>query len=212
MGRQLNDIIPYSKLADFSYIFKNKIIPIVYINLEAAVKRNEMFVQNCEKANNIIKESGFQFNIHRFDAVNITNSTEKIPPLNSQHLGGRTRAELGGELGCLVSHIRAIQYAHTLGYENCIISEDDADISILATHLTKFLHTLQYVPRDTGILQLVTHGDVYNRVSIIRRFNECWSTAMYLITKQGIKDVLSTLLPNNIITFLDVFVREFVAR
>lgn len=114
-------------------------IPILYINLNRAISRKNMM----EK---ILSENNL--NYERIEAIDgyLNSKNEHKQNYNFRKL-------TIGEIGCVLSHIKAIQTAIDKGYEYALIMEDDCCFEYLE-YKDKSLKELMKINNDWDIIQL----------------------------------------------------------
>lgn len=160
-------------------------IPIYYINLKRSPDRNE-YMQRQIKCHNV-------FPWTRIEAVDGENDLS----VNYINLFKGTDTLNNGEIGCTLSHLRAIETAYHDGVEYALILEDDASFD-LVSHWDKPLS--QYIAEMTepwATLQLYSNFDY----SSIQDTYHCpprntWLTLAYVINRQAIKDILAKVKPD----------------
>ena len=164
---------------------ENKInqIPIYWINLERSVDRKIIFEKQLENYNIIFHKringiDGFHINLQDFKTVdNLTKF----------------------ELGCTLSHLKAIKEAFINKEEYVLIMEDDCNFEYLKyqkyslDELIKIMNT-NYSNWDLLQLSTCNRKDHNIRLSkennyIYKGFRNC--TTCYLINKNGIKKLIN---------------------
>jgi len=122
-------------------------IPIYYINLKRSPERQEYMQKQIEQHN--VK------NWTRIEGVNGKND----PTVKYINNFNKFRTLTNGEIGCCLSHLRAIKQAYDDGVEYALILEDDASFD-LAPHWDKPLSELiAKAPENWTILQLYSDSD-----------------------------------------------------
>ena len=159
--------------------FKLKGMPHIYwLNLDADVARRE-YVENQFKyweIENHTRISGYD---GREDDVS-DNLKGRIPDNVSQ-----------GELGCCMSHLKAIKEF----YENSdddyfIIAEDDVNLNIAHCWNFKWTEFFSLLPYDWDCVQMtvISTGDIHVKLHL--KFINDFSAAFYLITRHHASKVL----------------------
>ena len=159
--------------------FKLRGLPHIYwLNLDADVERREYMEDQFEywQVKNHTRISGYD---GREDDVS-DQLKGRIPDMVSQ-----------GELGCCMSHLKAIkEFYDNSEDEYCIIAEDD--ISFELVHYWPFTWTefYSYVPYDYDCIQMTTicTGDIH--IKLHHKFVNDFSAAFYLITRHHAAKVL----------------------
>jgi GR25 family glycosyltransferase involved in LPS biosynthesis len=167
--------------------------PIYYINMDKHVERRKETEQQLSKISDkftrILGVDGYKINNLRSDKV------DNISFINEYK--GMTK----GEMGCLLSHIRAIQTSFDNGDEIAMICEDD-----IYTEPYKMSVSLEEIVRNTPPdwewLQLYSGGvdksvldfvDPKNPEYLKYNHNKNWSTVAYLIRRSGMEKLLAIL-------------------
>ena len=159
--------------------FKLRGLPHIYwLNLDADVERREYMEDQFEywQVKNHTRISGYD---GREDDVS-DQLKGRIPDMVSQ-----------GELGCCMSHLKAIkEFYDNSEDEYCIIAEDD--ISFELVHYWPFTWTefYSYVPYDYDCIQMTTicTGDIH--IKLHHKFVNDFSAAFYLITRHHAAKIL----------------------
>ena len=159
--------------------FKLKGLPHIYwLNLDADVERREYMEDQFEywQIKNHTRISGY-------------DGRDSDP---SEYLKGRIPDMVSpGELGCCMSHLKAIkEFYENSEDEYCIIAEDD--ISFELVHYWPFTWTefYSYVPYDYDCIQMTTicTGDIH--IKLHHKFVNDFSAAFYLITRHHAAKIL----------------------
>ena len=159
--------------------FKLRGLPHIYwLNLDSDVDRREWMEDQFEywQVKNHTRISGYD---GREEDVS-DQLKGRIPDMVSQ-----------GELGCCMSHLKAIkEFYDNSEDEYCIIAEDD--ISFELVHYWPFTWTefYSYVPYDYDCIQMTTicTGDIH--IKLHHKFVNDFSAAFYLITRHHAAKVL----------------------
>lgn len=103
------------------------------------------------------------------------------------------------ELGCTLSHLKAIRQAFNNGDNYALICEDDVSFELCKVwpkHLMK--HLIRHMPKDMGIMQLCWDTRERAYCNYAQHFTNvnlsptdwCWSAVAYIISRKGMIDVL----------------------
>jgi hypothetical protein len=101
------------------------------------------------------------------------------------------------EYACTLSHLKAIYTAYQLGDDYALILEDD----VVFLRNPDIQAIINEAPTDWKLIQLYAIGphanEMYKSDKIFDKYEiGYWSTAAYLINKNGINAILETFLPN----------------
>ena len=159
--------------------FKLRGLPHIYwLNLDADVERRDYMEDQFEywQVKNHTRIAGY-------------DGRDSDP---SEYLKGRIPDMVSpGELGCCMSHLKAIkEFYENSDDEYCIIAEDD--ISFELVHYWPFTWTefYSYVPYDYDCIQMTTicTGDIH--IKLHHKFVNDFSAAFYLITRHHAAKIL----------------------
>lgn len=165
-------------------------IPIYYINLDRSPERRAVFES---QANTL----GLQYT--------------RIPAVDGRKVG--TDGSIDGirfkndftsmsnsEIGCTLSHLKAIKQAYDQKLDIVLIMEDDISFEFVNVWPENVLQRLlEDIPEDFGILQLswLPRGsssncgyNTYMKVTKLSKGKSCTSTGAYLISRKGMIDIL----------------------
>lgn len=122
-------------------------IPIYYINLKRSPERHEYMQKQIE-----------QHNVKFWTRIEGVNG-KTDPTVKYINNFNKFRTLTNGEVGCCLSHLRAIKQAYDDGVEYALILEDDASFD-LAAHWDKPLsEIIARAPENWTILQLYSDSD-----------------------------------------------------
>jgi len=159
--------------------FKLKGFPKVYwLNLDADTERRQYMEEQFKywEIENHVRISGYDA---RDDDVS-DNLKGRIPDNVSQ-----------SELGCCMSHIKAIkEFYENSDDDYCMIVEDDVDFSTVNCWNFTWKEFIGLAPYDWDCLQLTTicTGDIHVKLHL--KFINDFSAAVYLITRHHAAKVL----------------------
>jgi len=159
--------------------FKLQGIPHIYwLNLDADVERRE-YMENQFKYWEIKNHTRIAGYDGREDDV-------------SPHLKGPIPHDVTpGELGCCMTHLKAIkEFYNTTDDEYCIIAEDDVNLDIARYWNFTWQEFFAEVPYDWDCIQMttITTGDIHVRLHL--KFINDFSAAFYLITRHHAAKIL----------------------
>lgn len=172
-----------------------------YINLDRSPARNKIMIDTYKNLKRIkgvdgidIQNNGFIKNdalIYKNIIVNGWTKTAK--PI------------LFNELGCTLSHLKAIITAYLNNETEIIIMEDD----IKCKYINKWNITIQeiinQIPDDADCIQLFcSNTNIINTMltikSLFYKWNlNCWSTGIYYINRKGMEKIYNEYYKNNYI-------------
>jgi len=184
------------KIARYNYIRRNKNknvnknyinIPILYINLDRSVERKKYL----EKQLDVLK-----LNYQRASAVDGKNLSHYTYVNNYTKL-------TDSEIGCSLSHLKAIKVAYDNDMDEVLIIEDDLEFSMLPFWSKNIKNLIKTAPKDWELLQLHTLSTNSICASMDNKFykcdpkNLCYSTAAYIMNRKGIKKVVDKTFEKN---------------
>ena len=173
---------------------ENKInIPIYYINLDRSIdrKNNVEYQFKKFKIKNYTRVSGI-------DGKNIKNNFKDIVQ-GISFINNYKDGLLNSEIGCILSHIKAIEQAYNGNCEEVLILEDDVSLDLMYFWNKNLSDTIKDAPNDWEIIQLYTNfcTDLTskNKFSLYKYTdeNKCSCSVAYLINKKGMKNILNTV-------------------
>ena len=161
-------------------------IPIFYINLDRSEDRREVM----EKQLKVIST-----NYERVSAVDGKKMTNKIADQVDDISFQNEYPELTfSEIGCTLSHIKAIRKAYDIGYEKALIIEDDLLFYLYPFWENSLEDIIGKAPHDWGIIQLYAIAENCNSEDEkFLKYSEklkCYGTPVYLINRKGMNDIL----------------------
>ena len=173
-------------------VTRNTYIPTFWINLDRATNRREFLQQNLNKyptilATRIPAVDAFQAQKHSITVNKSTIVPYDNEPLYKKHF----RCEFTfQELGCTLSHIKAIREAYRKNYAYALILEDDA--IIMEDFIEQFANIITNAPRHWNVLQLFSNNEQvwsYSDEWISWRPSH-WGTMAYVISARGMRTIL----------------------
>lgn len=181
---------------------KNKTIPIYYINLERSPERKEFMEKQFKMyhIHNVICVEAVDGNLlENFnEGVLHLNSTNPTFYKNDYDEGSFSMPELG----CTLSHLKAIKMAYSDNCEYAYICEDDTAFTLVPFWVKTIDTIMKEAPSNWTVLQLYfaanacyLDNDVYVDVN---DYGTCHSTAIYLINRKGMKNILDKVYHKNV--------------
>jgi GR25 family glycosyltransferase involved in LPS biosynthesis len=164
-------------------------IPIYYINLERSLNRREYMEEQFNK-----------FNITNYKRIEAIDG-EKIKNIDSDTVDNNIKFINNyknlkkNEVGCVLSHIKAIKNAYENNLEEVLILEDDCSLNLINFWDEDLKSLIKTVPYDWEIIQLYTINciedfNIKNKFILYDNKKGCWSSAAYLINRKGMKNIL----------------------
>ena len=173
---------------------KNKIdYPIYYINLDRSTDRK----RKMEK---------------QFNKYGVENTT-RISAVDGKKLSIMKEGFVTGlgsysnyfimtprELGCTLSHIKAIKQAYDSGLETVLVLEDDVSLDLMPLWSVEKLSDLVKTFPDW---EIVKFGNVLcpNKAMVNIEYyvwgKNCWSSSSYLINRRGMKSIIDSFFQND---------------
>lgn len=169
-------------------------IPVYYINMDKSKDRNEWMIQQLSK------------NVDRY---------YRVPAVNGYSIQNKEQDTVDGvefynnfkeltlpELGCTLSHLKAIQTAYENGEDMAIIMEDDVYIDMTNLLDNSVEELVENAPIEWEILQLAHLNTKLNKS--LKTFNQYsyhphlrgkyeYYTSSYLINRKGMENILKKL-------------------
>jgi len=164
-------------------------IDIFIINLPRSIERKQRLTSEINKYN--IK------NVEFIEAIDGKNVPENIKYVNNDETLSY------GELGCTLSHLKAIKnyYNNYSDKEYVMICEDDITFQLLPYVKTNVNEIINNAPKDWHIIEIYTTchdcGGVCKNNYVEFSKNNCYLTACYLINLNGAKKILDYAYKNN---------------
>ena len=197
-------------------------IPIFYINLKKDNQRNKSFINAANKYN---------LNINRVEAINGYDFKDKlnIIKVNGKNYKFKIKCKkypLPSQLGCCLSHLKAIIHIKDLGLESAIIMEDDIDFSLFKkwTPIVNFKNILKCAPKDWELIKLHSSNRINQNYIYDKFLKESklyldldpynlknWSTMCYIINKNYINSFFEKYYIDDCFIFdINFFVADIV--
>jgi GR25 family glycosyltransferase involved in LPS biosynthesis len=169
-------------------------IPVYYINMDKSKERNEWMVSQLSK--NVEKYKRIR-GVNGYDIKNKSHDT-----IDGLEFFNDFSTSLS-EIGCLMSHLKAIKTAYEDGEDTVIIMEDDAYLDIINLLDFTIEELVTELPRDWEILQLahLKSGKLKNHTATVkthdiykhaRGYYPYYCTA-YIINRKGMESVLNKI-------------------
>lgn len=175
-------------------------MPVYYINMDKSHRRREF-----------MEEQGFLYNIQM----------TRISGVDGRMIDGETILDFGSEefkvsstfkkyynnskeeLGCTLSHLKAIYTAYLRGDQYALIAEDDLSFVLYPYWPVDLNYVINNAPKDWTIISIYgheckTYGEPYIKFDLK---NACYSTVSYIINRVGMERILVDILKNRIIDF-----------
>ena len=207
VGYVLYKKISYSKLIQHFNYNKNKLtsitsqkiinkinVPVYYINLDRSPQRKKFMEDQFDRYNitnykRIAGVDGKQLKNTFKDNINGTTFTNNYSELTKN------------EVGCLLSHLKAIKTAYDNNLDQVLILEDDCSLDLMffwEDKLTSLLNKLN--KPDWEIFQLYT-GNCINfnskKCTLQTGEKDCWGCVAYLINRKGMEKIINFIKTNN---------------
>lgn len=173
----------------------NKIdVPIYYINLDRSENRKEFMEKQFRT-----------FNIYDYKRISGVDA-KKLKNISHDTIDNITftnnyKTLKKNEVGCLLSHLKAIKTAYDSGLEQVLILEDDCSLNLMVFWEDKLTSLLnRFNKPDWEIFQLFTTNclDLKSKsCSLQSGKKDCWGCVAYLINKKGMKKVIDYIKTSN---------------
>ena len=173
----------------------NKInVPIYYINLNKSSQRKKFMEEqfglyNITNYKRIVGVDGKQLKNTFKDNIHRTTFTNNYSELSKN------------EVGCLLSHLKAIKTAYDNNLDQVLILEDDCSLDLMffwEDKLTSLLNKLN--KSDWEIFQLYTGNCIdFNskKCTLQTGKKDCWGCVAYLINRKGMEKIINFIKTNN---------------
>ena len=175
-------------------------IPVLYINLDRSLNRKKIM----EK----------QLSIY-------SKHFERISAIDGKKIKNKMKDEIDGlkfinyfehltvyEIGCTLSHLKAIKKGYDLGYEIFIVMEDDCCCSLSMFWNAKLSDIVKLAPNDWKVLQVcIISNHCKETEAKFKKHNAnkpCWSNAAVIYNREGARNILNKVLDQDIF-----FIRKF---
>jgi GR25 family glycosyltransferase involved in LPS biosynthesis len=160
-----------------AYKLKN-IAPIYYLNLDGQPERRE-YMEN-------------QFNYWGIENYTRIAAYDGRDDDLSDIIKGRYPENMtSGEIGCTISHLKALKHwIETSDSSYAIIMEDDVDLQLVRFWNFTWIDFVSKVPYDYDVVQLaiICTGNLH--IKLHKRFVNDFSTAAYMITRHHAEKIL----------------------
>jgi GR25 family glycosyltransferase involved in LPS biosynthesis len=157
-------------------------LPVLYINMDSSADRQHFMENQLEE---------FGINGTRISAVNGANIADVRKGKENGISFTNNYKTSKGELGCTLSHLKAIQHAYDSGYEISIILEDDACMTLMPLWDVDIPILISQV-NDWDILQLATSRP-HRTSNSVRDFDNWWGTFAYVINRNGMQNIIDAV-------------------
>ena len=174
-------------------------VPVIYINMERSVERRRHITSGFSQ----LRLFPPPFRLEAVDGAKYLQLPQLEPwihpdlhPLHLQLINeGSVSA---GELGCLLSHIKAMYYAYRSGATATLILEDDVDFSCVGLWGESLSSLVQRTPSDWNYILLYRGSDACVRdgdrsTNNPRRLLKkqegeiCWGAVAYLVSRKALQ-------------------------
>lgn len=152
-------------------------IPILYINLDRSKERNQHMLNQIKEYKLSAKR------ISGIDGSNLKNNPN-IKYTNTFNLSE-------GELGCTLSHLKAVKYAYENDYDRVVIIEDDLSFDLMPLWPADLTIPSLIEKESWDIMQLTNCNVKCPMKKTITQFDpDCWGCGAYVIKRSGMKNLL----------------------
>jgi len=184
----INEIKIQTHIREYS---SQGIPPVYYINLETGVLRKKFMESQFSKYNIKYKR------INGIVGKNIKNTTRgTIQGIDFVNVYNLSRSELG----CVLSHLTAIEQAYKDGCSTALIFEDDTCLDLMPLWEESLSNLVDQAPLKWDILQLFSFCSISHKFKFIPFFKSghfCASASAYLINRKGMEKILNLCKPQN---------------
>ena len=183
-------------------------IPIYYINLDRSEDRRDFMEDQFKRYH--IKAT----RVKGIDGKNLNNHGDVIDISDNKRIqfkNNYTNNSLG-ELGCTLSHIKAIYTSYINGDKYSLILEDDTSFALYPFWNISLESIIKNAPKDWNIITLFDFkcSKIEGKYIEFNVHKPCYSTTAYIINRKGMENILYDILHRNEI-FLDRKDSKFLA-
>ena len=161
-------------------------IPTLYINLDRSTERREMMENQLALVSN------------NYEPVSAIDG-KKLDNLESGSLNGISFINeyqniTPSELGCTLSHLKAIRKVYNKKYEYALIVEDDCCFDMIPFWTKSLMQVIKDAPKDWEIIQIFSlkctlkHDQPYMKY---KQGDYCYSTLAYIINRKGATKIMN---------------------
>ena len=182
-------------------------IPIYYINLKRSSDRNKFILDQTDYYNvtNIKRVEGIDGKlIKKGRSGDIDYGTCETPDGNKffyiKNKNGHRVSD--NEIGCTLSHLKAVKQAYDDDKEYAIIMEDDTSFDLVPLWEQSLMELMRKIPEDWEIINLCPDMRCcknYKKqkkdipTAIDWKDNSCWGAVIYLINRKGMEKIIKQL-------------------
>ena len=165
-------------------------VPVFYINLDKSINRNNYLINELNK-----------YKVQNYKRISAIDGS-KIKNIKNDTIDGITFINnyniRKNEIGCTLSHIKAIYNIYNNNYNIALIVEDDASFILSKLWKYKLSEFIKNIPSDWGIIQLWCNRINLTDKNLYRSHKfEDYGAVAYLINKKGANDIINnTGFPN----------------
>jgi GR25 family glycosyltransferase involved in LPS biosynthesis len=170
-------------------------IPILFINLDRSKDRLKHMLNQIKTYNisNIYRISGVDGSKINYRGDNIGDFI-----FVNNNFNNNTKSELG----CTLSHIKAIKHAYDNNLGTVLIVEDDISFKLMPYWNKSLQKVINNAPKDWEVLQLYNSCNIYNYNNsnkyIEDKKEHCYGAGAYIINEKG-QEEISKLFNNNLL-------------
>lgn len=169
--------------------------PIYIINLDRSKDRYKFMKDQM----NDYKITDYKF-ISAVDGKKIKKRKNNMYDYEDMSFFNNDDTVTKGELGCTLSHLKAISEVLKNNHDYAIICEDDADLFWVQTWDRTIKKIVDDAPGDWEWISLyLSKPEMYNKDSFYLDFfeNNLYSTTFYIINRNGCKKIIEKYLKDN---------------
>ena len=177
-----------------------------YINLNRSIERNNKIIKKIKNLKRVAAIDGEDIKLKGIIShVNFFKSTLYYDNIVVYPWPSKIRIPTisYSELGCCLSHLKAIINAYIHGENEIIIMEDDIDCKYINNWNENIYDILKNKPEDTDcILLFCSNPSILKKTILLKekfiKWNkDCWSTVAYYINRRGMKKIYDKYIKNN---------------
>lgn len=174
----------------FEYSFD---IPIFYLNMDKSVDR---YLHISNQINFYCLS-----NVYRICAIDGKQILNHFSIGNKSFMFTNNYLCTNSELGCLLSHVKAVYLAFKMGLEYVLIAEDDISFTLVPFWTTNLKEVISQAPKDWNCISLFSFQS-WNAIQDYEPLTDKYDSCVaYIVNRKGMENLLSAIFINNHFVF-----------